>query len=227
MFKHVLCDFDGTLVDSAHGILVTIKKCIERAGLPVVVEPSRDLIGPPLRSMISAVIGSEHAAMMDIEKDFRTEYDERGYLLTVSYPGIPQALKDLHEGGIKLHLVTNKRLIPVRQILEQFGWDHYFQSVNTLDSTVGASSKSEVVALLLARIDVPLNTVMIVGDTLDDWLAAQANGIGFAWASWGYGQDPALRTSGQSLTGSEDFVRHVLRSQNMPTVSAENPLSDR
>jgi phosphoglycolate phosphatase len=211
MFKHVLCDFDGTLVDSADGILVTIRKCIERAGLAVVVEPSRDLIGPPLRRMISAVIGSEHAAMADIEKDFRTEYDERGYLLTVSYPGIPQALKDLHKGGVTLHLVTNKRLIPVRQILEQFGWNHYFQSVNTLDSTAGASSKSDVVALLLARLDVSLDTVMIVGDTLDDWLAAQANGISFAWASWGYGRDPTLKICGQPLTGSGDFVQHVLR----------------
>jgi phosphoglycolate phosphatase len=215
MFDHVLCDFDGTLVDSADGILRSLRKCIEHAGLPVLVEPSRALIGPPLRSMIASVIGPSQAAITTIEAAFRSEYDQNGYLLTTPFPGISQALHDLGARGVGLHIVTNKRLIPVRRILDTLGWSEHFSSVSTLDSTLEASSKSDVVARLLPKLDVPLQSVIIVGDSLDDRLAAEANGIEFAWASWGYGHDPSLRASGCPLTGAGDLVRRVLNGSTL------------
>lgn len=48
MFQHVLFDLDGTLVDSADGVLSALRRCLDRAGLEPRVELSRALIGPPL-----------------------------------------------------------------------------------------------------------------------------------------------------------------------------------
>ena len=213
MFSHVFCDFDGTLVDSSDGILQSLQTCIDRAGLSVLIEPSRALIGPPLRSMIASVIGPNPADISSVESAFRAEYDDHGYLLTTPFPGIEMALRDLRTQGVSLHIVTNKRLIPVRQILETLRWTGYFSSISTLDSTARAASKGDVVARLLAKLDVPIDSVILVGDSLDDRLAAEANGIAFAWASWGYGQDPSLRAAGLPLVEVSDLVHRVLNAE--------------
>jgi phosphoglycolate phosphatase len=210
IYTHAFCDFDGTLVDSSDGILRSLQKCIERAGLAVLVEPSRALIGPPLRSMIATVVGPDLESIAIIESAFRSEYDGHGYLLTNPYPGMGDALQTLRARGVSLHIVSNKRLIAVRQILDTLGWNGYFASVWTLDSTAGAASKSDVLAKLLAQLAVPLDSAIMVGDTLDDRLAAEASGMAFAWASWGYGQDPSLRAAGPPLIDAADFVRRVL-----------------
>jgi phosphoglycolate phosphatase len=209
-FEHVLCDFDGTLVDSSDGIISSLRQCIERAGLPVRVEPSRDLIGPPLRSMIATVMGADHTGLADIETAYRCEYDEVGYLSTRPFPGIPEALLALIQNDVLLHIVTNKRLVPVRQILDMLNWNCYFASVCSLDSTFGAASKSDVVRSLLQALDASPNRVLMVGDSLDDRIAAEANGISFAWVTWGYGRDPSLRAHGRLLGAACDLVSLVL-----------------
>lgn len=210
MFGHVFCDFDGTLVDTSDGILKSLQTCIDRAGVSVLIEPSQNLIGPPLRSMIGIVIGPDHPALSSIETAFRSQYDGQGYLMTAPFPGIHHALRTLRDNHVRLHIVSNKRLIPVRRILDSLGWADYFDSVNTLDSTVDARSKSDVVSRLLSKLAAPLNSTIMIGDSLDDFLAARDNDIAFAWASWGYGRDPCLRSSELPLATSEDIVSRVL-----------------
>jgi phosphoglycolate phosphatase len=211
MYKHVFCDFDGTLVDSVDGILDSLRTCVERAGIAVRVEPTRGLIGPPLCTLIDEVIGAGHASRKAIEAAFCAEYDERGYLSTRPFPGVEQALQAMRAGGVSLHLVSNKRYAPVQRILAMLGWSSSFTSINTLDSTPGASSKSDVVRWLVDERCVPRDTALMIGDSLDDQRAAADNAVAFAWASWGYGRHRKLRESKVQLGGARDLVSHVLK----------------
>lgn len=210
MLKHVFFDFDGTLIDTSDGILSTVRECIHRAGIPIQIEPSYKLIGPPLRSMIATVIGSDHPGIANLEDAFRTAYDERGYLQSSPFPGIEEALQTFRASEVVLHIVTNKRLVPVRLILDSLGWSGYFETVYTLDTTPGAQTKSDVVARLLAKLETSQNSAVMVGDSLDDQLAAKANNMKFAWASWGYGQDAGLSVCDYILTASDNFASHIL-----------------
>ena len=160
--------------------------------------------------MLATVIGSGHSAIASLEAAFRTEYDQRGFLLTSPFPGIAEALQTFRAREVVLHIVTNKRLAPVRLILETLGWSGYFETVYTLDTTPGALSKSDVVARLREKLEAPQNSVVMVGDSLDDQLAARANNMKFAWASWGYGQDAGLRVCDYHLLSSENFASHLL-----------------
>jgi len=209
MIKHVLCDFDGTLVDSSPGILETLKSCIDRERLSYRIEPSRHLIGPPLRSMISKVIDADSMTIDRIETAFRREYDESGYRRTAVYPGIAKALECLKARGVTLHIVSNKRRVPLLSILETESWMDNFLTINTLDSTPGASSKSDVVCSVLRSLSISRDTALLVGDSLDDQIAAARNDIQFAWASWGYGKDEVLRSAGKPLVDAMDLVQRV------------------
>lgn len=214
MFQHVLFDLDGTLVDSADGVLSALRRCLDRAGLEPRVELSRALIGPPLPSMLATTTGSSDPSLLGaLERDFRSEYDAAGWRESPPYPGVPAAIDALHRAGVGLHLVTNKRMVPTLKILDAHDWTGRFQTVNTLDTSGGAGSKSDVVARLLPSIGGGRGRVALVGDSLDDARAALGNDIDFAWASWGYGAAPELQSAGVRLASAHDLVPHLLRAR--------------
>jgi phosphoglycolate phosphatase len=210
--SHLLCDLDGTLVDSSSGILNTLRTCLASLGKRSKVDLTHQLIGPPLRTMIQAATGSSDVdSTTEIETAFRVEYDLRGYLATRAYPGIREALTEMQAHGVRLHLVTNKRLVPTLKILEMFGWSHAFSTVSTLDARPAATSKTEVVAELLAQLKVPGSSVALVGDSVDDALAASENRIFFVHATWGYGLGARLGEFGQSVADAQQMMQLVLR----------------
>jgi phosphoglycolate phosphatase len=212
VFDHVLCDFDGTLVDSSDGILETLRSCLSSVGKRSTVELTRQLIGPPLRTLIEVVAASSDVnARTEIEMAFRREYDERGYLATRPYPGIAEALTELRAHGVHLHIVTNKRLLPTLRILEMLGWSDVFSTVNTLDSGSAGTTKTQVVAHLLSQLRVRASSVALVGDSLDDAIAARNNSICYAWATWGYGREVDLGTTGARLVDARQLIQLVLQ----------------
>lgn len=210
VFQNLLCDLDGTLVDSSGGILDSLRRSLEKLGLVSRVPLSSELIGPPLRSLIAAAVGSEDpAALEDCEAAFRDEYDARGCLSARPYPGATEALREMHGRAVRLHLVTNKRLIPTRRILEALGWSGYFSTVRTLDSCSSATAKTDVVARVLSESCVDGSSAAVVGDSLDDAAASLDHGLAFGWASWGYGRDQRLATLGVTLTDMQHLVRYA------------------
>jgi phosphoglycolate phosphatase len=211
VFEHVLCDFDGTLVNSSAGILDTLRSCLDAAGRRPSAGISERLIGPPLRTMIETAIGSGDAAAIDeIEAAFCREYDEGGYLATQPYPEISEALFELRAQGVSLHIVTNKRRVPTLRILDMLGWSEVFATVSTLDASAPGTSKTEVVARLLTRLRAPVSSVAFVGDSLDDAIAARKNGLCFAWASWGFGSESELAVLGVPVADARHLVRFLL-----------------
>jgi phosphoglycolate phosphatase len=217
MYEHVVFDFDGTLVDTSAGILGTLQRCLERAGLRSRVALSSALIGPPLRALVTAALGAEDAALIErIEADFRRDYDATGYRATQPYPGIEAALQALTRAGRTLHIVTNKRRLPTQQILATLGWSASFATLGTLDSSGSAANKAEVVAQLLARLGAAGPAATLVGDSRDDAQAARHNRIDFAWASWGYGRDPALAEGAVRLADPGEIAPYVLGGGRRP-----------
>jgi phosphoglycolate phosphatase len=211
VFNHLLCDLDGTLVDSSAGILNTLRSCLASARIPPGIELTSRLIGPPLRAMLEAATGrSDLNSLSEIEVAFRREYDERGYLATRAYPGIAEALTELRDRGVRLHVVTNKRRAPTLRILDMLGWAGTFLTVNTLDSNSLGTTKAHVVAQLLPQLDVSISSVVLVGDSLDDASAARENGVAFGWARWGYGLEADLGGLGVPLIDARQLVQLVL-----------------
>jgi phosphoglycolate phosphatase len=188
VFKHLLCDLDGTLVDSSDGILRTLRSCLAAAGIAEKTAITSALVGPPLRSLIQTVTELRGPdALADIEGAFRREYDEKGYLGTRAYPGINEALVNLRQRGVTLHIVTNKRQTPTNRILDMVGWRDWFSTVSTLDSS-NSRSKTEMLTYLLPRLHTSYSSMAFVGDSLEDERAARYHGIFFARATWGYGR---------------------------------------
>lgn len=185
----VIFDLDGTLIDSAPSILASMKAAFDTVGHPPCRAFEPQLIGPPLRETLATLAGTENPALLDaLSAAFMAHYDHVGYRAAEPYAGASELLEALCGQGFRLWIATNKRSHPTRLILEHLGWQHHFTGVVSPDTfTPATRSKTEMLGQILARHPLDQRRTLYVGDRQEDLAAAQAHGIQFAYASWGYG----------------------------------------
>jgi phosphoglycolate phosphatase len=189
----ILMDLDGTLVDSAAGILGSLRAAFAEAGVP---EPGTglgwELLGPPLYATLPPLVGS--AAADAIVTAYRTIYVERGWLLSTPYDGVDAMLRDLAGDGLRIAVATSKQEAAARLIVDKQGWTDLITTVCGDTPAAERPTKADVVAEALARLRSP--SALMVGDRSYDVLGAAAHGIGCIGAGWGYAQPGELLEAG-------------------------------
>lgn len=189
VFKSVIFDFDGTLIDSSPSILECFARVLEEAGLQPLVPLDKSLIGPPLCQTLKNLTGlPDGDALEGLAANFRKIYDMAGYRATRVYPGVEDLLSKLDAHEIPMAIATNKRLTPTLKILDHLGWKKYFQLAATLD-TPGTphDNKASLIRSVLDDMGGDASKSLYLGDKWEDGEAAAANGMRFIAAGWGYG----------------------------------------
>ena len=196
-YRIVLLDLDGTLSDSAPGILHSLRLAFEEVGVPW-VDPvtARALLGPPFWHSLPPLVG---AANVDrVVRIYRRHYVQGAAMLRTScYPGVPELLARLAAAGVRLAVATSKAEPFAARILAHLGLAGYFETVcgDTVDGR--RDSKELVIGEALRRLGAPEPAeVLMVGDRSHDVLGAAAHGIGCAGALWGYGSPTELSAAG-------------------------------
>jgi phosphoglycolate phosphatase len=187
--RHAIFDLDGTLVDSLPGIVWSIGEALAACGLPPAAVELRPLIGPPIRSILSAVSGlSEGHALDRLESAFRASYDAKGWRKAVCYEGVQDLLVDLFTSDTGLWMLTNKPASATGKILRHLKLDAFFEEVVCRDSRWPAyESKTEALIDLTVRRGLPRAECVLIGDTPEDRLAAAAAGMKCLIVEHGYG----------------------------------------
>jgi phosphoglycolate phosphatase len=192
LFEHVIFDFDGTLVDSAPGITRSINAALESCGMAPAQSDLARLIGPPLRTILATVSAvTEPDALDRLERSFRSHYDSGGWRRTVCQPGVPKMLRHLLNSGTTLWMVTNKPSLATGKILGELQLAGLFREVACRDSrTPPFRCKAEMLIDLLQRNRLDRAQSLMVGDTAEDWQAAETAGITCVVVPHGYGSGP-------------------------------------
>ena len=90
MYDYVLFDLDGTLTDSARGILASVDYAIERMGFAPIPEEKRRLyVGPPLLDSFQRINGMTLDQSYEAVRLFRERYNRIGWMENRVYAGIP------------------------------------------------------------------------------------------------------------------------------------------
>lgn len=192
----VIFDLDGTLTDSAPGILNTARHALHSLGHHIPDEDTmRRFLGPPLMHSFVHFCGMDEAQAQTAQEVYRLRYLETGYLENAVYPGIRQLLQALKQAGAYLGVATHKPLSPSLQILEAFDLLRYFDAVA---GPVGDESPSK--GELIRRANPQGLEAIMIGDRHTDIEGAhQAGALGVA-ALYGYGQ--------QEEFADADYVAH-------------------
>ena len=187
--EHILFDLDGTLLDSLPGIEFSVRSAFAVCGLKLLHSDIREMIGPPIRTILSTVGEIVDENSLDkLEQAFRADYDSAGWRKTVCFPDAGRVLRAMHERGHQLFVLSNKpRHISLR-IFEKEDILKYFQTIVTRDSRSPAySGKEEMIVTLVTDHQITMKDCLMVGDTIEDGKAAASVGIRFVWATYGYG----------------------------------------
>jgi len=187
--KAFIFDFDGTLVDSEQAIYQCFQSITKQIA-PERLEYAKNLlIGPPLRDTASEILGPENQDLLDeFVQSFITMHDEQVIRHTQPYPDVIQVLKKLHAKNIPMAIATNKRLAPTKKLMDHFGWNDYFSSIECSDSQPEMRNKDAMIQDIINQND-SFHGSYFVGDTVNDGLSANLNQLPFIKAFYGYGQD--------------------------------------
>ncbi len=198
----VLFDLDGTLTDSAAGILRTTQDALRRlnaedGGERPIPEASELgwIVGPPLRESFARLAGAASAdRMLEL---YRQRYEAIGMFENKVYEGVPVALEALRARGDRLFVATSKREEDAKRIVAHFGIDGFFDGVYGAKPDGRRAEKDQVLAAAIAggRLEAAQRIVMI-GDRRYDALGARAVGIPAIGALWGYGDRAELTEAG-------------------------------
>lgn len=201
----VLIDLDGTLSDSAPGILSSLRRAFADIGVPPLNEATeRSLLGPPFYESLPPLIGADRVpAFIDA---YRGHYDTAMYETRV-YDGIVDVLADLRELGLTLAVATSKPEFHAVPIVEHLGIVDYFETIagDALDGS--RDSKAKVIAEALRRLGSPTpDEVLMMGDRSHDVDGARAHGIGCLGAGWGYGAEGELAGAVETFATPFDLL---------------------
>ncbi|AWW45653.1 haloacid dehalogenase [Polynucleobacter paneuropaeus] len=208
----IIFDLDGTLIDSAPSILECFKRTLESTNIEPLYQLNSDLIGPPLSQTLSRLTGiNESEALSKLVEEFKNHYDVSGYKSTIPFLGVGELLKECVRSGFRLHIATNKRLVPTALILNHLGWRQYFKSVYALDSSSPAfDNKTIMLSALLDAENIDRNYGVYVGDRVEDKDSAIFCDLHFFAAKWGYQDEKLTSDDGVISCGTiEQFLEYI------------------
>ena len=144
----ILFDVDGTLIDSAPGILNTLEEVFTKMGVDVTHVNLRRYLGPPLRKSFGEHF-SDPAKIEEATELYRESYREKGSHEGTAYPGAAEMLRRLKEAGFVLCTATSKPTVVVTPILEEQGLAPYFDFIGGASMDESRDTKTEVVRYVM------------------------------------------------------------------------------
>lgn len=194
MITTVLCDLDGTLVNSARDIAQAFQHalCLVTCEAP----PARQLIaqhiGKPLDAMAYELgyVFSEKQLSFFLDA-YRRYYAAHCVRYTRPYPGVEATLGRL--SGTTLGIVTTKQQEQAEAIVHQLNLAVHFQHIQGGLPDLRSKPAPDLVQAALKALRCSPEEVLMVGDTTADIQAGQAAGVQTCAVTYGFGSADELR----------------------------------
>ena len=195
-YDFILFDLDGTLTDSAEGIVNSVVYALERKGIPYASKQAlRRFVGPPLQDSFRDYCGFSDEQAKEMVRIFREYFTQKGIYENAVYDGVPEMLDSLCKAGYTLAVATSKPEAFAEQILARFDLAKYFTVI--AGASMDGTTKPVVIRQALSHLATePSDRVLMVGDREHDVLGAKEVGIASLGVLYGYGDEEELRGAG-------------------------------
>jgi len=188
----IIIDLDGTLLHTAPELAESANRMLRDMGRPAV---SQDLLMSYIGNGISWLVKRALTGEMHDEPDaalyeqalpiFEKHYTEL-LLQSKLFPGVAEGLEAFKAAGFRLGCITNKVARYTEPLLKGTGLAHYFEIVLSGDSL--PEKKPHPMPLLYSAkfFNVPIQQLLLIGDSLNDAAAARAAGCPVFCVPYGY-----------------------------------------
>jgi len=193
----VIFDHDGTIVDSAPGILKSANAAFEELGYPALsMAQFSPYLGPPLQDSFTQFAGMSSEEARRAIAVYRREYAAGNCFVLRIFPGMEQLLRNLRAAGIKTAVASSKPTVFLEKVLGGIGLRERFDAVCGVELDRLHGGKDDIIAEAARQCGVPLARCLMVGDRRFDVEGAKILGIPCAGVLYGYGSREELERAG-------------------------------
>ena len=215
--KAVIFDFDGTIADTLEAIGEAVNTTMQSYGYPShSLADIRSFINNGARELVRRAMPKQlqiDEALLDrVYADYHREYGKTYLHTKIAYDGIPELIRDLHNAGVRVGVLSNKQHEYVvnlsKQVLPKGCFDAA-QGVVPEQPTKPHPYLSELVA---AHLGISPCECVMVGDSDVDILTAKNAGMTHVGVSWGYRDEETLRKNGATrIAHTPDELKKILK----------------
>ena len=206
--KVILFDLDGTLIDSAPDLALAINHMLKSIDRDTFDEQIiRSWVGNGAQVLVKRALLGKSNINEEIDSDlfdnaldtFLDFYKKNLAVTTITYPNVTTTLKTLKEKNYRLVIVTNKPFAFVEPILNALGLNNLFELILGGDSL--EKKKPDPLPLLhvCEKLNVNVGECVMVGDSKNDILAANAANMHSIGVSYGYNYDEPINVNNPSV----------------------------
>jgi phosphoglycolate phosphatase len=205
MFRLIVFDLDGTLIDSLSDLRVAVNRVVsESGGRALSSEEVAGMVGEGARLLVERAVAASGAAADPGEAlpRFLEIYDSLLPGDTRPYPGIPEVLDEAARVA-RLAVLTNKPTEATGKILRALGLAPRFAEIIGGDGPFRRKPHPDGLLHLVASANVAATDTVLVGDSSVDVQTAHNAGTRVCVARYGFGQ---ATFQAAHLRGNELFV---------------------
>jgi len=189
----IMCDLDGTLVDSRRDIAVAFQQAWRNVvgGIPPTSAAIARHIGKPLAEMLSELGGILSPSLLStFVTEYRLIYTRQDSHLTQPYPGVILTLQAL--STFTLGVVTTKESEQAEIVLRRLALISFFQHIQGGIPGLRLKPAPDTILAALAALHCGPAHALMVGDTPADILSGKAAGTMTCAVTYGFGTREAL-----------------------------------
>ncbi len=200
MFRGIVFDLDGTLLDSLEDLAESMNAVLYKMGFPTHdIEKYKYFVGDGMDNLVMRALPQQHIEDSIVAKSIvlmKEEYGNRFTNKTRPYDGIQELLDELAHRGIKTAVLSNKPDDMVKSIVKRLLPGRQFAAV--MGQRDGIPKKPDPYAALeIANyLGIKPDNFLYVGDTDTDMKTANAAGMFPVGVLWGFREEGELMQSG-------------------------------
>lgn len=179
MYKLAIFDFDGTLVDSAPGIIDVMKQVVDEYELHEdILTKWRDLVGVPLGKQMEIIFPNHSEDFwQEVADRYRAIYDGKTIEICPLFPDLISMLNSLRDAGIKISIASSKRRPLIEVVLDHHELAPYFELVVGATDITHHKPHPESVHHTIKLLGVQHADTVVIGDSIYDLDMARNAGV--------------------------------------------------
>jgi phosphoglycolate phosphatase len=198
--RGVIIDLDGTMLDTAQDLHVTVNRVRHDLNLsPLKPETIISFVGKGAENLVRSALRvdfspeqvEQHYA--EAMQSFNQHYHEINGEYATAYPEVHEGIQAMRAKDLRLACVTNKPLAFTIPLMKKAGLHDYFEIIYGGDSF--AKKKPDPMQLLqvCADFDLKPEEVVAIGDSINDSQAARAAGCRVLNVPYGYNHGQSIQ----------------------------------
>lgn len=222
MYTWIAFDVDGTMIDTEHMVISTLKTLIqEETGVHYKDEELAFAIGR------EGEVTLRHFGVKDISGGLAKWYSymDNARQQNKCFQGIAETLEKLRESGFRLAVVTSRKEFELTGDPIFNGIRGYFDEIISADDVSRLKPYPDPLLELMGRQKLKAGEILFIGDTVHDSGAAAAAEVDFALAEWGALNPDSIEADYRLFHPYEVMSILFLEHHEKPAMGSVVPLS--